>query len=176
MQLSYTLTPAHWSSYVTAVQRRTRRAARGPGYLSILAWLALAIVFVVAGPWLAARGFGAEHGLAFSLGAFGAWVLLTIYLLRWQRHSTRRGLREDGIVLGPKTLALNADGLIVRGTAFEQRYGWASIEGVETRKDIVIVWFEPIVGTFVPVEAFGGADRVGAFNQAIERGLGHKAG
>ncbi|HRK18827.1 MAG TPA: YcxB family protein [Hyphomicrobiaceae bacterium] len=168
MDMSYVVEMQHWSSYVAAVQQKMKRGARGPGYGAVLAWLALVVAFVVAMPWLVAYGFGPEHALSFSVGTLAAWLLLTSYLLRWQRHTQRRGLKADGIVLGPKTLTVGDDGLVFRGSTSEQVYRWDAVEGVEVYKDIVIVWFEPVVGSFMPASAFGGEEGIAAFCREID--------
>lgn len=168
---SYTLEPAHWFTYAAAAQKKMRRATRKSGYGRLMTWLGLTILFLVAGGWLVQSGFGPAHALAFTFGAMGAWVLLSTYLVQWQRYTYRHGLKSDGIVLGPKTLTIGDDGLVISGTMFEQRYEWGSVDGVEVAGDIVIIWFEPIVGTFIPTSTLGGDDGVRAFTDTIKRRL-----
>lgn len=168
MDMSYVVEMQHWSSYVAAVQQKMKREAKGPGYGAILAWLALVVVFVVAMPWVVNYGLGPEHALSLSVGTLVAWLLLTSYLVRWQRHTQRRGLKADGIVLGPKTLNVGDSGLVLRGSTFEQSYRWDAVDGVDVFKDIVIIWFEPVVGSFIPVSAFGGEEDVAAFCREID--------
>ncbi len=173
MEISYVSDLSHWSTYVLAAQKNMRRAAKGSGYGTMMMWLVLVLAFVVAGPWLVARGFDMRHALSFAIGSLGAWLLLTYYLMQWQKFASNKSVRPEGVVLGPRTLKLDVDGIVVRGQMHEERYSWKVVQGTEIVDDVLIIWFEPILGLFIPKAAFGGD---GGLSAAIEMITDHAAG
>lgn len=151
--LSYARTKDDWSAFVGQASRRA---------LGYWIWLPLgAIVAGVVGlvAVLSIRGGGP---VAF-YEIIGTATYCAIVSIVFSGVSSDRYVRENGSVLGDRTVVLTDAGIEDQGLHSRATYSWSAIEEVSANETLVVLWTDPAAGVFLPKRSFSSNEDIAAF-------------
>ena len=163
-ELRYDTTFADFQFLQGYMTRRVAARNRGPHLRALMSvvlcafLLALAIVLNV-NPYraIALTGGALPYPIAFYMVLIvlliGA-ILALLPAVKLRLKTLRLQVSDDGPLLGPTTLIVEPDALVVDRGRMSARYAWSSFQGVEVAKNAVILPIDNGIGVIIPASAF----------------------
>ena len=140
-----------------AARNRRKYLAALAGVVLCAFFLAMAIIINVNPYRAAALGFGIRYPLSVYLlliFCLTAAILCLIPAVKLRLKTLRMQISDDGPLLGPTKMIVEADGLTVDRKAMKSKYLWSAFQGVEIAKNAVILPVDNGFGVIVPASAF----------------------
>ena len=156
------------------------RGAYGRSLLGVVAcasFIALAIVINIH-PFLAMRLIPLPYPFSIYVALIivliaAIFSLIPAIALRFSM--LRMQVSDDGPALGPTTITLEDDGLVVERKHVRTQYGWGAFRSVEIVKGAVILALDNGLGLIVPASAFASDAARFDFAAAVSGKLADKA-
>jgi hypothetical protein len=163
-ELRYDTTFADFQFLQGYMTRRVAARHRGPHLRALMSvalcafLLAMAIVLNV-NPYRASALTGGA--LPYPISFYVLLILLLIGAIlallpavKLRLKTLRLQVSDDGPLLGPTTLMVEPDALIVDRGRMSSRYAWSSFQGVEVAKNALILPIDNGIGVIIPAGAF----------------------
>ncbi len=119
-------------------------------------FLALAILVNIH-PGLALRLLGLGYPISIYVAIILCLVAAILALLpavRLRLRTLRLQVSDDGPLLGPTRVAIEADGLLLERRGMRAKYFWPAFRGVETAGRTLILPIDEGIGVIIPGSAF----------------------
>lgn len=152
--LAYEVTTIDFLEFQKAIMKRVRDEATGisRSRSNLLVFIALVMVL------LALLVYLPEY-LTIDLASMGLGLVLLLLLILpltiyFQRRIVNMSLpHEDGIVLGPKKMQLDAKGVTVQTRGYAVKHAWGVVIDVLETKNLYILRLDTLVGEIIPKKA-----------------------
>ena len=135
--------------------------------------LAMAVVFNLH-PYLAMRFFGAKYPESVYLSVITCLVLAIIFLIpgvALRKDSLRMQVNEKGPLLGPTTISLENDGILVQRRLMTAKYLWLGIQSIEQTNGATVIAIDNGIGLIIPDSGFASTTAKYEFLAALSQKL-----
>lgn len=170
MDLTYTLEAKHFQDFSMAA---TRELVNVNGLLRQAFW-GLFVGLIVGAAGLAAWML-TDDGImifgAFCGGAWFFWFINYITSLFVVRRFYTLAFSQDGLVLGPRQLSIDDNGVHLKSDVFSQDVSWTAIKSISLQHLVVVLWTDRAAGIFVPRSVFANRDQEKSFVSFIQSKL-----
>ena len=147
-RLEYCCERQHWLEFVRTAHRRALGLKPAVWGL-IIGVIALGLVELM--EWFGWYGFdslSATAALFIMIVVSSLWNLVGLWVF------TPSYLKPNGVILGQRTVRVDALGVETRGHHDSTSYDWSAIEAVTLGKKVLVLWVEPAAGIIVSRDAF----------------------
>lgn len=170
MHLNYKLESKHYDDFCIA---RSRELLHVNGRQGQRIW-ELVVGSIIAALGIAAwRITGSEIAyLAFFTGAWTFWLINKITDTVLARRAVTRIFREDGLVLGNRSLSVDDGGVHVASDLLKEEVSWKLIRSVSLQRLVLVLWTDPAAGIIIARSAFTNAKQEQEFISLVQSKIG----
>lgn len=154
-----------YSNY--AVKRLWKSNNKSSGFLKkMLVWFFIAVIFMLIfqGKGINFNGF---HWQSAAIAIAPFIIFIIVYIFNMRRFKMLCIPKENGLMLGEKTIELNADGITETNAFGQCFYRWKAIEAVEEHQGSIYIFIDNLLALILPPGSFATAEEKDEFSVAI---------
>ena len=169
LSLTYETEPRHVQDYLFA---STRVAALASGTMGQIKWGVVVGGIVAAATVLIEIIPGQNFdGLSFGIGAWFFWLINYVTTIYVTRRISAQKFKDNGLVLGKRTSAIDHDGFHETGQNYSSTTKWGAFRSITAEPLVLVLWTEAHYGYFVPRSAFQSREEEMRFISVVQEKL-----
>jgi hypothetical protein len=156
-----------YSSY--ALKRLWKSKNKSSGFLrNMIVWFFLAIVFMFVFQ-IKATTFDSFHWPSAAIAIAPFLIIIVVYYLNMRRLKMLCIPNENGLMIGEKTIEVNAEGITETNPLGNCFYRWKAIEAIEEHEGDIYIFVDNLLALILPSESFSSEEEKDQFKGLVKK-------